>query len=94
MVLTNNNNNYELYLITDQRGEHNGTPLNKTMFYRELILFKQAGALSRYAPGAKYRLRPCSIIVTYAVDPVCFQLHLFCLLIRRRAGYLFSRLTQ
>ena len=64
----NNNNNYELYLITDQRGEHNGTPLHKTMFYRKLILFRQAGAPSRYGPRSKYRLRPCSRALVGAAE--------------------------
>ena len=68
MVLTNNNNYYELYLITDQREEHNGTPLHKTMFYSKLILFKQAGAPSRYGPRSKYRLRPCSRALVGAAE--------------------------
>ena len=61
-------NNYELYLITDQRGEHNGTPLHKTMFYRKLIQFKQAGAPSRYGPRSKYRLRLCSRALVGAAE--------------------------
>ena len=61
-------NKNNIYLITDQRGEHNGTPLPKTMFYIELILFKQAGAPSGYGPMSKYRVIPCSKTLVGAAE--------------------------
>ena len=52
MVSEINNNNYELYFWTDQRGEHNGTPLHKTMFYRQWIQFSKLGHHRDMAPEA------------------------------------------
>ena len=55
-------------MITEQRGEHNGTPLHKTMLYKKWIQFRQAGAPSRYGPRSKCRFRPCSRALVGAAE--------------------------